>query len=77
MLLAPVVGISIISLLLPPHFGNMIMVFNIAGSGGDIYMLAAVLMQHKGCRIIDTDYGFISIDRLWYRINGRGQFSNI
>ena len=57
-LLAPVVIISLMSLILPNWLGGMIYLLNLLGSVGDLYM-AFVLCRYKNeSRIIDKEYGF-------------------
>lgn len=57
-LLAPLVAISMISIILPSWLGGMIYFLNLVGSIGDIYM-AFVLCRYKhDNKIIDRKYGF-------------------
>ena len=57
-LLAPVIIISILSLLLPSFIGSTIFMCNLLGSIGDLYMAIGLIRYHHDSKIIDTDYGY-------------------
>lgn len=57
-LLAPVVVISLVSLLLPAWIGGMIYFVNLLGSVGDLYMAFILCKYRYDSRIIDRKYGF-------------------
>lgn len=55
----PLTVISLVSLLLLPGWiGNLIFWLNLFGSVGDIYMAAIIILNRKGTKIVDRNYGF-------------------
>ena len=57
-LLAPVVFISLVSLLLPSSIGGLIFILNLLGSTGDLYMAFYLCRLKSNSYIIDKIYGF-------------------
>lgn len=57
-LLAPVVIISLLSLLLPAWIGGIIYFLNLLGSIGDLYMALILCRYRFDSKIIDRKYGF-------------------
>ena len=57
-LLAPVIVISILSVILPVWLGGMVYFLNLLGSIGDLYMAFALCRYRYDSKIIDREYGF-------------------
>ncbi len=61
LLLAPVTIISVLCTLLPGIWGSAIMVLNLIGSSGDLYMAWSLRRLPCQCCIIDRPYGYEAI----------------
>ncbi|MHB9949156.1 hypothetical protein CF055_08765 [Clostridium botulinum] len=57
-LLAPIIVISLFSLLLPNWIGSLIFVSNLIGSVGDLYMVIGLIKYPYDSKIIDKPYGY-------------------
>lgn len=57
-ILAPVIIISILSLLIPTWLGSTIFLVNLIGSFGDIYIAFGLLKYPHYSKIVDKDYGY-------------------
>jgi hypothetical protein len=57
-LLAPLAGVSLLSAFLPGWIGNLILILNLLGSTGDIYMAILLLRFNSEAKIVDREYGF-------------------
>lgn len=61
-LLAPLITISILSLLLPKWLGGIVFLLNLLGASGDIYMSLFLCRFNFDSKIIDRSYGFDVIE---------------
>ncbi|KEI96165.1 DUF3267 domain-containing protein [Clostridium botulinum] len=57
-LLAPIIVISLFSLLLPNWIGSLIFASNLIGSVGDLYMAIGLIKYPYDSKIIDKPYGY-------------------
>jgi hypothetical protein len=61
LMLAPVTVISFVCAFIPGVWGSVVMVLNLLGSSGDIYMAWGLRKLPPGCSIIDRSFGYEAI----------------
>ena len=57
-ILAPLVSISILSLIVPYPIGALVFIINLLGSCGDIFMALSICKYSPNCMFIDRLYGY-------------------
>jgi hypothetical protein len=62
-LMAPVIVISLVTVLIPSYISMIVFVLNLIGSAGDLLMVFYLCKGNENSYVVDREYGFDMINK--------------